>query len=319
MPLRSQETMTSSRSTCSETHVGYVLKRYPRYSETFVVNEILTHEEAGLDVTIYALRPPVDTHFQELIGRVRASVHYLSPTIKSPEWWQMLHQCAAQFPDLWTALPEEGWNDPRNAHQALELAIRAKIDGVTHFHAHFATDAAAVARLASRITGIPYSVTAHAKDIFHETVDTDILREKVRDAHAVITVSDYNVGFLENRLGGSVPNLTRIYNGIDLDNFTYLEPVGRRPLILGVGRLVEKKGFEYLIEACSILKSRGVDFSCRILGTGELEDELRALVEALGVSDRVVLPGPRPSAEVIEALSEAAVLAAPCIGRDESR
>lgn len=273
-----------------------------------------------MDVVIYALRPPTDTHFQGLIGRVRAPVHYLSPAIKSAEWWRTLHECASHFPNLWNVLPAEGWNDPRNAHQAIELAIRARHDGLTRLHAHFATDAAAVSRLTSRITGLPYTLTAHAKDIFHETVDTADLWTKINDAERVITVSDYNVRFLQDLFDEPPCNLTRIYNGIDLEQFTYSEPADREPLILGVGRLVEKKGFEHLIHACSILKTRNIVFSCLILGTGESQRKLHMLVEELGLAKRVALPGPRPSAEVIESLKEAAVLAAPCVvGSDGNR
>ncbi|MFV1980679.1 MAG: colanic acid biosynthesis glycosyltransferase WcaL, partial [Rhodothermia bacterium] len=226
--------------------VGYILKRYPRYSETFVVNEILAHEEAGLEIVIYALRPPVDTHFQGSLGRVRAPVRYLHTVIKSSEWWSLLHETGAKHPRLWEVLPAEGRSESRNAHQAMELAQHAQSDGITHFHAHFATDAAAVARLTSRITGIPYSITTHAKDIFHETVDTADLDAKIGDARHVVTVSDYNLSFLHDRLDRTIPNLTRIYNGLDLDLFPYSEPAHREPLILGIGRLVEKKGFSYL-------------------------------------------------------------------------
>ena len=87
--------------------VGYVVKRYPRFSETFVVNEILAHESAGLDVEIFALRPSVDTHFQNVISQVRAPVRYLdSGSVKSTEFWKACRKLGDQFPQLWPALSE---------------------------------------------------------------------------------------------------------------------------------------------------------------------------------------------------------------------
>lgn len=82
--------------------VGYVVKRYPRYSETFLVNEILAHEQAGLDIDIFALRPPTDTHYQDRISRVRAGVTYLQhEKIKGDELWRMLQTAGADLPGLW--------------------------------------------------------------------------------------------------------------------------------------------------------------------------------------------------------------------------
>jgi hypothetical protein len=85
--------------------VGYVVKRYPRYSETFVMREILAHEAAGLPITIFALRPPNDTHFQELLARVRAPVHYLpSERVRAADLWHAFEEARAVVPELWQAL-----------------------------------------------------------------------------------------------------------------------------------------------------------------------------------------------------------------------
>ena len=103
--------------------IGYVLKRYPRYSETFVVNEILAHEAAGLEVEIFALRPPSDTHFQDIISRVRAPVNYLPASgIKAADFWTALERAAISSPGLWTSLGEAGSEDARDVYQAALLA-----------------------------------------------------------------------------------------------------------------------------------------------------------------------------------------------------
>src|SRR5437667_1102480 len=128
----------------------------------------------------------------------------------------------------------------------------AKAHAVHHLHAHFASDAATVAMLASRITGIPFSFTAHAKDIFHEAVDSQLLRRKIEEAKFVVTVSEFNRRHLMKLAGsGSQDKILRLYNGIDLQRFRPDLSRPREPgFILAVGRLQAKKGFHRLIEAC---------------------------------------------------------------------
>src|SRR6266404_4864826 len=182
--------------------VGYVVKRYPRYSETFIVREILAHEAAGLDIEIFSLRPPNDTHFQDLIARVRAPVHYLyypaegllSPNaaqlpVTATHFWQTLQTASHRYPNLWQSLGDVGDADARDIFQALLLAEKVSAQGIEHLHAPFASDAATVTRLVSHLTGVPYSFTARAKDIFLATVQNDDLRRKLQDAAGVVTVS----------------------------------------------------------------------------------------------------------------------------------
>ncbi|MFV2067335.1 MAG: glycosyltransferase family 4 protein, partial [Pirellulales bacterium] len=177
-----------------------------------------------------------------------------------------------------------------------------------------------VTRLAARMANISYSFTAHAKDIFHETVDNDQLANKLADAAAVVTVSDFNVRHLKSRHGGAAHRVRCIYNGLDLDAFPYRSPEVRPRRIVAVGRLVEKKGFDDLIEACALLVEEEIDFDCQIIGTGDQHDPLQAEIADLGLTDRVQLIGARPQAEVIAAIQQASVLAAPCVvGADGNR
>src|SRR5262245_15277424 len=164
--------------------VGFVVKRYPRYSETFVVREILAHEQAGVRVDIFSLRPPDDGHFQDLIARVRGSVSYLyfpaesvlpevlsGATIIANHFWRSLVEASREVPGLWAALDEARDAEARNVYQAAQLACQVRRRGIQHLHAPFASDAATVTRLAARFAGVPYSFTARAKDIFHQTVN----------------------------------------------------------------------------------------------------------------------------------------------------
>lgn len=293
-------------------HIGYVLKRYPRFSETFVVNEILAHEAVGIEVTIFALRSPADTHFQPAVARVRGAVHYLpSASLRANEFWSLLepHLAADHAAELAGALDAEGMD----VYQALVLAQLLSSKKIDHIHAHFATSAATVARLASKLTQIPYTLTAHAKDIYHEYVNPAALEQKVADAAGVITVSEYNKRHLQTQFPQYGDKIHRIYNGIPLREFAYQPPINRAPLILGVGRLVEKKGFCDLIEACSLLSQQGVKYECQIIGGGELEPMLRQQIVSLNLDGQVRLVGPLPSDQVATTIRQAAVLVAPCI------
>ncbi|HET7479276.1 MAG TPA: glycosyltransferase [Rubrobacteraceae bacterium] len=301
--------------------VGYVLKRYPRYSETFVVNEILAHEAAGMEVEIFSLLYPEDGHFQDAISRVRAPVTYL-PTkgLKAQDFWTMLAEAGDAAPGLWSSLEDARNEEARYVYQAAMLARETRRRGISHLHAHFATASTTVARLAARFAEVPYTFTAHAKDIFHESVVPEDLRRKLADAAVAITVSDYNLEYLRGAHGPAAERVRRVYNGLDLERFPYSPPDERPPLIVAVGRLVEKKGFADLVSACAVLRDRGLEFRCRILGQGDQEAALRERISRLGLDGRVELLGPRPQREMAEYVRKAAVFAAPCVvGSDGNR
>jgi glycosyltransferase involved in cell wall biosynthesis len=306
--------------------VGYVVKRYPRFSETFIVREILAHEEAGLEVEIYALRPPNDGHFQDLIARVRGRVNYLyvpaegqfpepvaGANLLASHFWRALWQAKEEVPCLWSALGEFRLEQARMLYQAVQLAREVHCKQIHHLHAPFASEATTVASLGARLAGISYSFTARAKDIFHETVQQEDFRSKLRDAAGVITISDFHLQYLRETYGPLAAEVQRIYNGLDLEEFPYLSPHDRTPQILAVGRLVDKKGFADLIDACGILAKRGRKFSCRIVGSGPLQAKLQSRIDQLVLHDRVALVGSLPQGEVIKEMQRAAALAAPCI------
>ena len=301
--------------------VGYVLKRYPRYSETFVVNEILAHERSGMEIEIFALRPPCDQYFQNLISKVRSPVNYLPYSgIKTNEFWKAIKDVSVTEPALLNLLHLAIDEDVRDVYQAVFLAGEVRQKRINHLHAHFATSATNVARMASAFSGITYSFTAHAKDIFHDAVNSDQLRRKLSDSTNTITVSDFNLSYLRDQFGADAARVHRVYNGLDLDLFPFQEPETRPSTIMSVGRLVEKKGFGVLVDACSILKEDGVPFTCEIIGTGDLESNLRKKIDDFSLQDRVKLPGPRPQSELVELIQNAAVFAAPCIiGEDGNR
>lgn len=317
--------------------VGYVVKRYPRYSETFIVNEILAHEAAGVDIEIFALRPPNDRYFQDIIAEVRSPVNYLylsterwmpedvaTEVFRSTVFWEMLQEASEVLPNLWAALKFAKGEEVRDVYQAILLAKQVREKNICHLHAHFGTQATTVARLAAYFAEIPYTFTAHAKDIFHESVQHQDLQRKLSDASATVTISDYNLTYLQTHYGAAADRVQRIYNGLDLNRFPYQLPQateGQEEMrIVSVGRLIEKKGFADLITACNVLALRGCRFTCQIIGTGSLEFELQQQIEQLDLLDRVMLVNARPQKEVIEMVQNATLFVAPyVVGIDGNR
>jgi glycosyltransferase involved in cell wall biosynthesis len=182
---------------------------------------------------------------------------------------------------------------------------------VSNAHAHFASTAARLAYLAWKLGGPPYSVTAHAKDIYHCTVDETGLRQKLVHARFVATVCEANRRYLEQLLGPAAP-VRLVPNSVDLRRFT--DPTGRRPeagLILTVARLVEKKGLEHLVTAVGLSADRGEEVRLEVVGDGPLRTDLEALAQAVGAP--VVFRGPIDHQEVLTCYQRATVFALPCV------
>mgnify|MGYP001051665176 CR=1 FL=1 len=302
--------------------IGYVLKMYPRFSETFIVHEILQQEAAGTHVEVFSLRLPVDGRFHEALARVQAPVTYLSREHRASTFWAALGEAATEVPTLADHLDELLAAPEDEALAAVELAGAIRRSGLEHLHAHFGSIAADVARLAARLTGITYSFTAHAKDIFHEDVDPAALATKLREAHTTVTVSEFNLHHLRAEFGSDAGRVVRLYNSVDLEAFPFGPKGGASgpAKVAAVGRLVEKKGFGDLVTAMATLVDEGRDVHLDLVGTGPLEEELAAQVRDLGLSHHVTMHGALPQTRVRDIVAGAAVFAAPCvIGTDGNR
>ncbi|BET66365.1 glycosyltransferase family 4 protein [Opitutales bacterium ASA1] len=309
-------------------HVGYVLKKFPRLSETFVLNEILELQRQGVEVTVFSLQRPDDGVFHAALAELRHPVVYLSghkPEVwlqrlrehrdrlrlsVSGIWSQVDDMLEAGRPDLWTVL---GWG--------FELAVRSRAAGISHLHAHFATVAAYVARTAHAIGGVPYSVTCHAKDIYRDGIVPAHFRSLLAPAAFVATVCEANRRWIQERLDDvSSIDLRVLYNGVDTMRF---HPAHRNrpvtPALLAVGRLVEKKGFFVLLDALDVLARQGRRPVCRIVGEGEDGERLRARARALDL-DHVEFLGMRTHDEVRSLMGESTLMVLPCIvGADGNR
>jgi glycosyltransferase involved in cell wall biosynthesis len=303
--------------------IAYVLKMYPRFSETFIVSEILAREAAGEEIVIFSLRPPADPRFHPELARVQAPVIQVGRSSSPRRLWEVW-RTAMEDPELAgglsAQLPELAAAGVDDAEQAIAVAMLARQHGVTHLHAHFASMATTVARLTSLVTGLPYSFTAHAKDIFHRDVEDEDLARKLRDADHAITISEYNRRHLRSRFAErDTARLELVRNGLELERFPYRPRTAPapQPLLLGVGRLVEKKGFDQLIDVVRALHEEGRDVRADIVGDGPLRQQLADRIAEDGLESRVRLLGPRTQEEVRRLLEQADVFVAPFrIGSD---
>jgi glycosyltransferase involved in cell wall biosynthesis len=312
--------------------IGYLPKGYPRISETFIINEILQLEKLGLDIQIYALKRPEGAGRQPTADQVKAPLRYLPEKIvlSMPLLLPVHLVLAARQPRrYWKALrytlvrciSQRSTSTLRRFFQAGYLVgwtLRGQT--IRHFHAHFCHGPATVAMFVKWLTGSTYSFTAHAKDLY--LTPRDILRDKMAEAEFVVTCTAYNRRYLEE-VGGDIATVHLIYHGLDLSRFTrgqsdqivplaaYAEG-GRVPLLLSVGRLVEKKGFDTLVRACRLLQNRGVRFRCLVYGEGPQRAELEALIRDQGLEGVVELPGGILQDDLIEVYRQAALFALPC-------
>lgn len=311
----------TDRNTVIKGPIAYICKRYPRFSETFIVNEILAHEEAGQELAIFSLRSCDDSHFQENISRVKSPVTRIADRPRpSDHFWTVIRQAHALYPEGVARMLAEKDVAKNDAYQALQLAVQCHQRGIVLLHAHFATVATTVARLAGIVTGLPYTLTAHAKDIYCEYEENRDIAAKLRDAAQVITVSDFNTAHLTREYGLGEDKLSRLYNGLDLQRFEWAAPSPQAQEILAVGRLVEKKGFHVLVDAIAMLAARGLPVKCRIIGSGEEYKPLQDRIRAANQQDNIILSGPMPQPEVMRHMREAALMACPCIiGHDGNR
>lgn len=302
-------------------HVGYILKQYPRLSETFILNEILGVEEAGARVSVFSLRPPTEGRFHPELAAVRAEVRYVPPPAKAGflEAVRSLPGLRSDRLDEVIAFVDRLPSDRRArlVFDAITVAHHARTTGIDHLHAHFLTVAAHTAHLVHLLTDIPYTVTAHAKDIYRQSVNWEVAARVGSRAAAVVTVCDANLDFLEARLDGSGTRVVRIYNGLGPQPAPAALEARTQGLVLAVGRMVEKKGFDLLLDAFAQVVVRRPEAHCVLVGDGECRSALETQAVRLGLAGRVTFTGAQTQQVVAEWLRRAHIMVAPCrVGDD---
>lgn len=293
--------------------LAVLVRIFPKLSETFILEEILGLERQGLRLRLYSLAPATDAFTHAAVRRVRAPLR----TFPDGGWRVRLAGLRDQL-RLAIGSParfREAWRHARRVGRLAEfpravwLAARLKDDGITHLHAHFIAQPGDVAELAARLAGIPFSLSAHAKDIYL-SAPADLAR-KLRAATFTVTCTEANRQVLAAIAPGAP--IHRLYHGIDHGVFAprddHRPPVGRT--LLSVGRLREKKGLDVLIEACARLRDRGLPVDCEIVGYGEAHDALQARIQELRLTGSVRLLGKLAREQVIAAYRRAAVYVQP--------
>ena len=293
--------------------VAYVFERFPSFGQTFCYREVAELVRQGAEVTVFSIRRPTGEPAENWDEGIVRRVTYL------PEEGALVKEMEAvarggELPaEAVSALKDWGrQSDFLRLYQAAYIGLRLRRDGIERVHAHFAGMAARTVYWIRQFFGIDYSITAHANDIFAPRDFVVSLEKIVRDAAAVVTVSDFAVEHLRKQFAGCASQFHRVYNGVDLGAFRQAQFGANPPLIVAIGRLIEKKGFADLISACRFLVERGQAFRCEIIGDGPLQESLAAHIAHSGLQERVQLIGTRTQSQIAERLAAATVFALPC-------
>lgn len=302
--------------------IGYVVSRFPKLTETFILLEMVELERRGVSVTLMPLlrqrKGPVHPEAREFVQRARYLELFALKSLASHLFWLASRPrtyCACFFLSLHVAGlgPSKIARNLVTFAKAVVLASHIRATGLAHVHAHWATYPTLAVMMASRLTNCTFSFTAHAHDIF---VDHEHLREKVAEAAFARTISDYNRGFLLARVGHRYSKKIQVVRcGIEL-NLASLSSgtVGAgRNTIVCVGSLEEKKGQAYLLRACVEVLQQGFDFELRFIGGGPLRHELERLAAELGLAERCFFLGPLEREGVFNELQEADLFVLPSI------
>lgn len=321
----------SSAAASSQGKVAYIASWFPALTETFILFEILAVERQGAAVEVFPLlgqhgklmHPEAAavvrrTHYHPLLSLaiVRANLHFL---------WR---QPGAYFGALWILL-RSTWGSLRYFSGALVffpkmayLARHMELEGITHIHAHFASHPAAAAFVIHRLTGIPYSFTVHGSDLHR---DQHMLREKVAEAAFVATISEYNRRVILDVCGPQCAGKVEVIHcGVDTEVFRphgedRRSDSGRPFTVVCTGKLYEVKGQKYLIEACRLLRDRGVEVACEFVGDGPDREMLARRVAEVGMEDCVRFHGRVTQHRIAQILAEADILAAPSVPASDGR
>ena len=307
--------------------LGVLVKTYPKLSETFILEELLGLERLGFSLRLYSLAPATDAITHPAVARVRAPLLRLPESMRgharafAARHARLLFGAPLRYLGALGAAARRGRRGLHDFARAGWLAGQLRDDGVEHLHTHFIATPADVAELVGRLAAMPFSISAHAKDIYLS--DPADLRRKLHAARFTVTCTELN----RQTLAAIAPQavVQRMYHGVDHALFHPAQrlaaPAHARtnsptnpaalPLILSVGRLRAKKGLDTLIDACAALRGRGQAFACEIVGYGEEQARLEAQIERLGLGDCVRLPGKLPREQVIARYARAAVYVQP--------
>jgi glycosyltransferase involved in cell wall biosynthesis len=303
-----------------------ILKGYPRISETFISNEILLLEKLGFPIHLFSMRRPREDFTHQSVNQIQAAVDYLPETLLKPLPRLLYHNSllAAQRPRVYSQALKVAYQRFLRTRKSATLKhlfqagylVQRLMPGreVIHLHAHFAHSPASVAMFASMLSGLPFSFTAHAKDIY--TSDPRQLREKAALAKFVVTCTEYNRRHLMALCDGEPGAIHRVYHGIDTRLFSQGQDGISKPekpyRILTIARLIAKKGLPTVYRALNVLKDKGIAFRHTLIGDGEDRAKILSVIKDLGLSDHTRWLGTQPHEVVREQYKRAHLFVLGC-------
>ncbi len=296
------------------TQFAYLFERFPSFGQTFCYREVAELARQGVTPPIFSIRKPKDEPPQDWDKRIVEGVDYLPEEEELLDEVRRASQKERLTGEVIAALSEWGRRpDFLRLYQAVHVGVRLRQMRIDHVHAHFAGMAARTAFWIQKFFGISFSFTGHANDIFAPRNFEIGLRSLVDAARVIITETDFAEKFLRERFPEHADRIHRIYNGLTIAGFRRANFSSASPLIVAVGRLIDKKRFADLIRACRLLMERGRSFRCEIIGEGPLEKELHQQIHDLDLQNYVKLLGPKPQHEIAEHLAMGTVFVLPSV------
>jgi colanic acid/amylovoran biosynthesis glycosyltransferase len=293
--------------------LAYLFERFPAFTKTFCAREVAELYRQNVHVPVFSIRPPNDDRPLN-ISLDGVDIRYL-PDSNGLRFKVLTRLAARRFSHIWN--PKEDPRDKHRFYEAIHLGPQLEKEGITAVHAHFAGLATRTAWWIKRLFGIPYSFTGHANDIFVEKPDQRLpLRQLIKDADFVATETDFSTEYLKSKFPESANKIYRVYNGLNLDPFRLADPAAGPLQIISIGRLIPKKGFEVLVNACNVLITRGLQLNCRIVGSGPEHVPLRQLIDRLALGKFIELTGPKAQPEIVDLLAQSNLFVFPAVEDD---
>lgn len=309
--------------------IAYIFTRFPCLTELFALREVEELRRLGMDVQPYSLKRVRVEEMQDPLMKFWFDKTIYVPSSSSFQCLVSLSKSGIKHFIFWGGLIVKciSGNIRNLRYLFASLAVFSQATHITQelvktnvmwIHAHFATNATTVAWIIKHLSGIPYSFTPHAYDIFKREFQTGFLRTKIQDAHFVVAESQFHKFFLQNFSGQKSENgrYPVIHCGVGAD---YLHRQLKKdcknpfPTILCIARLVEKKGHEYLISALAIIKQQALDFKCIMVGNGPLQNQLINQVKEKKLEDRIEFVGEFSPVQARDILERVDIFCLPCI------